>query len=208
MMLVRASIVVGMVMAAVFVASAGDREVHEARKPLALLPLRIGDWSGRDASPFDDDVISALGVDEYINREYVAGRTAPLALYVGYYASQRQGDTIHSPQNCLPGAGWQPVERETIHVASGARSADINRYVVQKGGDRAVVLYWYQGRGRVTASDYSNKLWLMVDAARVHRTDGGLVRVIAPAVGDPSRPGVDAVAFATRLLSLLSEYLP
>jgi EpsI family protein len=208
MMLVRTSIVVGMLTAAVFVASAGDREMREPRTPLALLPLRIGDWSGREAPRFDDDVIAALGVDEYINREYIARRDAPLALYIAYYASQQQGDTIHSPQNCLPGSGWQPVERGTTHVGSGARSADINRYVVQKGGDRAVVLYWYQGRGHVTASDYSNKFWLMLDAARVHRTDGGLVRVIAPVVSDASRATADAVAFATSLLPILTEYLP
>src|SRR6185295_11449909 len=159
----------------------------------ALIPLQIGDWSGRDARPFDDDVIGALGVDEYINREYVARNAAPLALYIGYYASQRHGDTIHSPQNCLPGGGWQPIESGIVRVPSGSGTVDINRYVVQKGGESVVVLYWYQGRGRVTASDYANKLWLMLDAARVHRTDGGLIRVMTPVETDRSRTTADAV---------------
>jgi EpsI family protein len=208
MMLARAAVVAAMVISANFYVASADREVHEPRKQLALVPLQIGDWRGRDARPFDDDVIGALGVDEYINREYIARHAAPLALYIGYYASQRQGDTIHSPQNCLPGGGWQPTESGTVRVPSGGGNVDINRYVVQKGGDSVVVLYWYQGRGRVTASDYVNKLWLMLDAARVHRTDGGLVRVMTPVVTDRSRTTADAVAFTAMLVPTLSEYLP
>lgn len=208
MILARAVFVAGVLIGATFYASSADREVHQPHKQLALIPLRIGDWSGRDAQPFDDEVIAALGVDEYINREYVARYAAPLVLYIGYYASQREGDSIHSPQNCLPGGGWQPVESGTAGVPSGGRRIDINHYVVQKGGDSAVVLYWYQGRGRVTASDYANKLWLMLDAARVHRTDGGLVRVMAPVVTDRSRTTADALVFASMLLSKLPEFLP
>jgi EpsI family protein len=132
----------------------------------------------------------------------------PLALYIGYYASQRQGDTMHSPQNCLPGAGWQPIDSGIVRVRSGARDVDVNRYVVQKGGDRQVVLYWYQGRGRVTANEYANKMWLMLDAARVHRTDGGLARLITPVVTDPTEATAHAAAFAATLLPVLSEYLP
>ena len=208
MMLVRAALIVGILIGARLYSTSADGEAPDPHTPLARLPLRIGAWSGRDAGPFDDDIISALGVDEYINRQYVASRGVPLALYIGYYASQRQGDTMHSPQNCLPGSGWQPIESGIVRVRFGARDVDVNRYVVQKGGDRQVVLYWYQGRGRVTANEYANKMWLMLDAARVHRSDGGLARLITPVVTDTSEATAHAAAFAATLLPVLSEYLP
>jgi EpsI family protein len=207
-MFARAAIVVTLIVAAQFYVASADRESPAPRKQLALLPLRLATWDGRDARPFDDDVITALGVDEYINRQYVGSSGIPIALYVGYYASQRQGDTMHSPQNCLPGAGWQPIESGRLPVRLAAQDVELNRYVVQKGTDRQVVLYWYQGRHRVTANEYANKLWLMLDAARVHRTDGGLVRVIAPVITNASRADTDAAAFATTILPLLTEHLP
>jgi EpsI family protein len=180
------------------------------RAQLALLPLHLGSWTGRDASPFADDVVNVLGVDDYVNRVYVAPAAAPVGLYVGYYATQRQGDTIHSPQNCLPGAGWQPVTSSRIELRAGAAggTVQVNRVVIQKALDRQVVLYWYAGRGRTIASDYANKWWLTLDAARLHRTDGGLVRIIAPIVDDSSPSASDAAAFATLLLSVLPRYLP
>ena len=109
-----------------------------------------------------------------------------MALYVGYYASQRQGDTIHSPQNCLPGAGWRPVMAERSTIDLGGRTIPVNRFIIQKGMDRQAVLYWYQGRSRVVASELANKAWLMLDAARLRRTDGGLVRLITPVSSNPA----------------------
>jgi EpsI family protein len=129
-------------------------------------------------------------------------------LYVGYYNSQRQGDTIHSPQNCLPGAGWQPVSAERTRIAGVGGSIPVNRYVIQKGLDRQVVLYWYQGRGRVIANEYLNKAMLMVDAARLNRTNGGLVRLIAPVVTTTEAASNELSAFAAALLPRLSEHLP
>jgi EpsI family protein len=129
-------------------------------------------------------------------------------VYVGYYASQRQGDTMHSPQNCLPGAGWRPIESSYLDLPIEGGARRINRYVIQKGLDRQVVLYWYQGRGRVVANEYVNKLFLMWDAARLNRTDGGLVRIIAPAVAGVAEASSTATRFATALMPSLMERLP
>src|SRR3954452_17801579 len=182
----RAAVVVALLVAvrfySVHIVSA---EAVVPREPLAALPLALGEWTGHEAPPLADDVLTQLGVDDYVNREYMKGATIPVGLYVGYSASQRQGDTIHSPQNCLPGAGWQPVDAHA-RVLTNERGGDVavNQVVVQKGLDRQVVLYWFQGRARVVASEYANKWLLMIDAARLHRTDGGLVRIIAPVVTD------------------------
>jgi len=183
------------------------REVPVTRAALTTLPLDIDGWQGRDAAPFADDIVATLGVDDYVNRQYIRNGM-PIAVYVGYYASQRSGDTIHSPQNCLPGAGWLPVSSGVHRIARGDSTVTVNRYEIAKGINRQVVLYWYQGRGRVVAGEYANKAWLMLDAARYGRSSGGLVRLIGPVVTTPDAALAELSSFAERLLPVLPEYLP
>jgi EpsI family protein len=182
-------------------------ETPVERQSLAALPYEIDGWRGIDGQPLASDVVSVLGVDDYVHRTYVSASGVPVNLYAGYYHSQRQGDTIHSPQNCLPGAGWQPVSSATIALRSPRGDVRVNQYVIQKALDQQVVLYWYQGRGRVVANEYKNKALLMWDAATLHRTNGGLVRVIVPiAHGIDARQ--EASAFAAALLTHLERLMP
>ena len=205
-MLVR-SVVLVMLIAATAVLAARPEETHVTRKALAALPSTLEEWRGHDTDGFADDVVSQLGVDEYINRIYVAS-AAPVGLYVGYYASQRQGDSIHSPQNCLPGAGWRPIEAGYQQLLTASGTSRVNRYVIQKGIDRQVVLYWYQGRGRVVANEYANKFLLMWDAARLNRSNGALVRIIAPVANTVADATATASRFSAALLPLLTEHIP
>jgi len=208
-MAARALILVAMMAAAgIYAASASGDEVTVTRTPLSDLPATIETWQGSDAKPFDDDVVAKLGVDDYINRHYVRDGQASVALYVGYYASQRQGDTIHSPQNCLPGAGWRPVSSERVTIDAAGTPIEVNRYLIQKGGERQAVLYWYQGRGRVVANEYANKLWLMLDAARLRRTNGALVRLITPVLSTPDAAFDELSAFTGAVFPHLSAHLP
>lgn len=201
-MMRRALVLIVLIACAGAVALRGaGRERPVSRHSLATFPRIVDEWRSAGDVPLEEDVLGALGVDDYVSRTYVNAQGHPANLYIGYYASQRQGDTIHSPQNCLPGAGWQPVEsgRTTLEVAGTV--LPVNRYVIEKGLDRQVVFYWYQGRGRVVASEYANKLWLMLDAARLGRTNGSLVRVISP-------DAQAAAGFARAVYPRLSEYLP
>jgi EpsI family protein len=186
---------------------AAVREAPASRTELGYLPLEIGEWRGRDAAPFADDIVATLGVDDYINRQY-SRRGLPIAAYVGYYQNQRSGDTIHSPQNCLPGAGWLPVSSGTQRIGTGADAVTVTRYEIAKGINRQMVLYWYQGRGRVVAGEYANKAWLMFDVARSGRSSGGLVRLIAPVTTTPEDALAELTAFADDLRPHLQEYLP
>lgn len=179
-----------------------------AREPLAMLPMTLDGWEGHEAPPLPDDVIAQLGVDDYVNRRYVASGALPVSVYVGYYASQTQGDTVHSPRNCLPGAGWQPVSADRAQIVAGGAQVPVNRFVIQKGTDRQAVFYWYQGRGRFVASDFANKGWLMLDAARLGRTDGGLVRLITPMDGAPQSAFSRLAAFAATLIPHLTAGVP
>jgi EpsI family protein len=207
-MVTRALVAAGIIVAAgIYASGASAPERVPARDALATTPVTLARWEGRDVA-LDDDVIAQLGVDDYINRRYIATDAPPVALYVGYYASQRQGDTVHSPQNCLPGAGWQPVTAERTTLDVGRQTIPVNRFIIQKGIDRQAVFYWYQGRSRVLASELANKAWLMLDAARLRRTDGGLVRVITPVASTPDAAFAALSTFSTALFPYLSSRLP
>jgi len=207
-MVTRALVAAGIIVAAgIYASGASAPERLPARDSLATTPVTLARWEGRDVA-LDDDVIAQLGVDDYINRRYVAADAPPVALYVGYYASQRQGDTIHSPQNCLPGAGWRPLTADRTTLDVGGRAIPVNRFIIQKGIDRQAVFYWYQGRSRVLASELANKAWLMLDAARLRRTDGGLVRVITPVASTPDAAFAALSTFSTALFPYLVSRLP
>jgi EpsI family protein len=115
---------------------------------------------------------------------------------------------IHSPQNCLPGAGWIPVESGLANLRVGEATISVNQFVIQNGLDRQAVFYWYQGRGRVVANEYKNKALLMLDAARLHRTNGGLVRVIAPITSTAEAAKTELSAFTRLLFPYLDPHLP
>jgi EpsI family protein len=134
-------------------------------------------------------------------------------LYIAYFPSQRTGDTIHSPKNCLPGAGWAPLESSHIHLQhpAGGSPLEVNRYILGMGDQRMLVYYWYQSHGRAVASEYSAKFYLVADAMRLNRTDGALVRILTPistgkeTVEDAERR---AFGFAYSVVPLLDDYIP
>ena len=202
--------------AAVAVARADRYEEQPLRTSFALFPMQIGEWSGTHQPPFTARVLEVLGLDDYLTRAYFGSDRKGVGLYIGYWKSQRQGDTIHSPLNCLPGAGWEPVAQSMMEVpdsrTSGAPPIVVNRYVVQKGLDRQLILYWYQSHGRIVASEYWSKFYLVADAVRLNRTDGAIVRVIAPIAGSGADAEKNAEALALRfikdLLPQLGTFLP
>jgi EpsI family protein len=192
-------------------------EAVPPRESLAGFPMTLDAWQGQPLPDFEKKILDVLGVDEYVNRMYAAPGEQPVALYVGYYQSQRQGDTMHSPLNCLPGAGWLPVRQGRRHIpvvdAQGNRQdIEVNDFTIEKGLDRQVVLYWYQSHGRVVASEYWGKIYTVADAVRLNRSDGALVRLVAPVRG--SGPEAEraaqqaAVDFASVLFTRLGRYLP
>ncbi len=145
-------------------------------RTISGLPLAIQQWSGEPDVLFDADVERLLRADSYVNRIYRRGDTS-LSLYVGYYRSQTQGASIHSPLNCLPGAGWQPTARRQIPIGPGGTG---NLVTVEKGDERQIVLYWYRTQKRIIASEYSSKAYLVLDSIMSGRSDAALVRIMAP----------------------------
>ncbi len=169
------------------------------RQPLHELPYKLGGWTGIE-QPLDKQVVQAVGVSDYANRVYFQPADAPLSLYVGYYATQRTGDTMHSPKNCLPGSGWDPIRSGYASIPVQSRQAlVVNEYVIQRDQEKQLVFYWYQGRGRVIASEYSGKFWMIADAISRNRTDGSLVRLVT-SMGDGELPARSRLVSFTQLL--------
>jgi EpsI family protein len=191
-------------------------EPAPVRSTFGRFPTEIQRWIGQPLPPMDPKILAVLGADDYLNRVYYSPDRAAVGLYVGFYNSQRQGDSIHSPMNCLPGAGWEPLSKSSLRIPVTVRERpteiDANRYVIQKGLDRQLVLYWYQSHGRTVASEYWSKFFLIRDAVRLNRTDAALVRVIAPispnAEDSEMRAERQASDFVKAMFPLLPEYLP
>ncbi len=120
------------------------------------------------------------GMSDYVARVYVRDSVPAFTILVSYYERQTQGQTIHSPRNCLPGAGWEVMTAGTRPVTVNGAVVTLNRYVIKNQASTAVVYYWYQGRGRVVANEYAVKWNLLRDAALSGHTEEALVRVVVP----------------------------
>ena len=164
------------------------------RDPFALFPLSIDGWEGSTAL-LAPNVEETLGADDYVSAFFRApGEAEGVDLFVSYYASQTRGEAIHSPAVCLPGAGWEVAAIRPVEVTlPGTRfgTFTLNRALIQKGLERQLVYYWFEGRGRRITNDFAAKFHTVADGLTIGRTDGGLVRVITP-IGADGEAAADA----------------
>jgi EpsI family protein len=189
---------------------AGSERVPAA-PDLLQFPSRFGDFRELYNQTIEPDVLAQLGADRTLNRTYTARvNDVPVSLFVAWFRTQRGGTSQpHSPKVCLPGAGWIPQETGEIELATAAGAIRVNRYVVAKGGARAVVLYWYQTPRRVIAGEWAAKFWLAADALRDRRTDTALVRILAWEGAGSDDPSDRAVtAFAREAYPIIWRHLP
>jgi EpsI family protein len=145
------------------------------------LPLTLGAWQGRRAVDYAPSVVAVLGVDDYVHRAYFADGGRQANVYVGYYRSQEQGASIHSPLNCMPGAGWETERVERVPFEHGTA----RKVLIRQGTQRLLVAYWYQTASRIEGNEYLGRFYTVLDAMRHGRNDGALVRVIVPVSSDP-----------------------
>jgi EpsI family protein len=194
-----------------YVRGRGHDDPAPPHEDVTNFPRELGEWQGGPDLPFTADTLQVLGPGDFMERTYEAPEKPGVDLFLAYFPSQRTGDTIHSPRHCLPGAGWEFTENSLLQLKDSAGPPlTVNYYVIAKGEDRQVVLYWYQAHGRVVSSEYSAKFYQVWDAMRLNRTDGSLVRVITPvARGESLESARDrAAGFAEQLLPLLGSYIP
>jgi EpsI family protein len=181
------------------------------RRSFVDFPLRIDKWTGKELQ-LETKVLQVLKVDDYMTRQYWSDQESSIGFYVGYYKSMRQGATYHSPKNCLPGSGWYFVKTGKIRLDISDRHRkvmEVNKFIIQKGVDKQLVLYWYQDRGRIITSEYWAKIYMVLDAIFKNRTDGAFVRVTVPFTGDDEEMAIKrGKSFVEKTFPLLEEYLP
>lgn len=183
----------------------------DLRTPLSsAVPVKLVGFEGRDLE-LGERQAAVAGVSDYLLRTYGRDEAGSewFSIYVGYYASQTHGKTIHSPKNCLPGSGWDALASSsaTIEIAGG-RSEIVNRYLIQNEGQRALVLYWYQGRGRVAHDEYAVKWDLLRDAALYRRSEEALVRIVVPVAASEEEAFARARDVAAQLIPSVQRALP
>jgi len=176
-------------------------EYQPTPPPLSSLPTQLEAWKMVGEYPIEKEVQDVLRASDTMNRIYQDGQSlSSVSFFIAFFKSQRSGVAPHSPKNCLPGNGWVPERSEIVRypVPGSAEGIEVNQYIVQKGDSKNVVVYWYQSHGRVVASEYKAKFFVMADAIAKNRTDTALVKVIAP-VSNDDVPG--AIAMAQRFVA-------
>ena len=185
-------------------------EAHVERKELKDFPQSIGAWqkTGNDQI-LDEATLKVLRASDYLLRDFRKTDGQVANLYVGYYATQRTGATYHSPLNCLPGSGWilSAPGKATIALPDGSSFA-ANKYVIQNGDYKSLMIYWYQGRGRNVASEYWGKIYTVFDSVRLRRSDGAMVRVTVPIGRSEAVAEQTAIEFASTASNVLPEFVP
>jgi EpsI family protein len=195
---------------ALFLQAHNRQEVLPARLPLQSFPTQIASMTGVDIS-IDKDQLEVLGKGEFLHRVYDDRQQPFIDLFIAFYPSQRTGETPHSPQNCLPGSGWAPVENTRISLQMpGHAPFPVNRYVIAKGDSRELVLYWFWAHNRGVASEYWNKFYLVSDSIKMNRSDGSLIRITSPVLaGETIQAAQERITpFVSSVLPLLNEYIP
>jgi hypothetical protein len=169
----------------------GNTDLIPVSEPLSQVPGSIAGRIGRDM-PIDQETLDVLGAGDFLSRVYTQdGGSEPIGLFIGYFPTQRTGTTIHSPKNCLPGAGWVFESSQYVDLTdANGKPHRVGEYII--------------------ANEYLAKIYLVTDAIRLNRTDGALVRVIAPI---SSREGISvararAEAFTAQLAPMLPRFIP
>ena len=184
------------------------KEVIPQIAPWNEFPSRIGNWQALNDMAMDDAAIAELQPDDYLNRNYASRSGRVLNLFIGYFGSRRDGRAPHSPEWCLPGAGWKSLSTRVVQIDVAGGPIPANEYVVEKSGERYVVVYWYHQGQKAIASEWGAQLYAIPDMVLHGRTDTSLVRIITPSPGDDVADAREAgFAFAREAYPLIREHI-
>jgi EpsI family protein len=188
-------------------------EVFPARQLLVSFPSTLGNWQGTNI-PIPKDELEILGHGDFVMRDYennTIDDSPGINLFIAYFPSRRTGDTPHSPKHCLPGNGWAPVESGRIRVSSpGHAPFSANRYIIANGEDRQLVIYWFWAHDRAVASEFWDRIYLVKDSIRLHRSDGSLFRLMTPLQRGETEDAAQQrlLSFAGNIVPLINQYVP
>jgi EpsI family protein len=180
--------------------------------PLVAFPGSIHGWEMYKDVKIEQETLDVLKADDTLNRIYIdPQRTSQVYLFVAFFKTQRYGQAPHSPKNCLPGSGFEPIESGPISIAVPGRDKpiEVNRYLTARGEEKSVTLYWYQSHNRIIAGEFAAKFWLIADSIRYHRSDSSLVKVVVPVRDNDAATATRiATEFVQTIFAPISRQLP
>lgn len=177
-------------------------------KSLENFPKHIGSWSGK-IHRFSQAVYDMLGVDDSILINYKNDNEDEISMYVGYYESQKQGEIIHSPKNCMLGSGWQPIDISEIDISLDSRKIPVTKLILEKKSQKMVVLYWYQSGSRAIANEYIQRIYFIYDSIRYNRTNAAFIRFTSPVLNNDYENTVQVLErFIKKTIPILDDFLP
>jgi EpsI family protein len=185
-------------------------EANVNRKQLKDFPDQLGEWQkNKPDQTIDEPTMKVLRANDYLLRDYQRPDGQAANFYVGYYATQRDGASYHSPLNCLPGSGWTLSDPDTVTISlADGTSFVANKYVIQNGEYKSLMIYWYQGRGRAVASEYWGKVYTVIDSVLRRRSDGALVRVTVPLRDSEPAALQSAKDLSAKAAAAIKEFVP
>ena len=185
-------------------------EAVPIRKSLDSFPTSLGDWQAREGVLLELDTLNVLKAKDYLMRRDQDPAGKSIWLFIAYWDSQRKGAQPHSPRNCLPGDGWEPLEatKMTIPLPQPLAPITVNRFLIQKDREQQIVFYWYQSQGKAIAGELAARMEMMKNSVVRHRTDGALVRVSSPVYGNVQQTSDRLVQYIQAMYPVLGEYLP
>lgn len=188
----------------------GESRPVPLARPLDDFPAKVGDWQGGPNQPLPASVLEVLGVDGYVSRDYILPDKGRVNFYASFFTSTQGTKSYHSPRNCMPGSGWNVDTLKKVPLSmAGLKPLTVSRMIMEKGSDHLVALYWYQGRGRVMATEYTERIYRVLDSLLHQRTDGAFIRIIADAprgrIPDAEKLVTD---FARTVIPELNRFLP
>lgn len=194
----------------IFLHSRSHGKMRPPHQSLDQFPTTIGDWKAGEGEIFGNEVLGVLQMTDYLMRRYTDANGRNLWLYIGYWASQGGGAVPHSPKNCLPGSGWEPIDSQRVQITvdDPPRQIEINRYVVEKDGARQLAIYWYNLQGQVVSNDFLSRVVTVKNAILRNRTDGALVRLTSPLYGSAEETFAYQVKYIQAMYPILEEFLP
>lgn len=208
----RALVLLLLLQASAYYAVAFREELVRPAAPLSAFPPILNQWRLVQDAPVEKEVQDILKADDLLSRRYVNPAALTDAyLFIAYFKTQRYGQAPHSPKNCLPGSGFEPIDdsRIPIQVPGRADPIVVNKFVTARGDEKSVTLYWYQSRDRVIASEYWAKFWLVADAIRYRRSDTALVKIVVPVSNNRVDIAAQSgIAFAQAMFPSLLTQLP
>jgi EpsI family protein len=200
-----------MVLAMIFPKYISHGEETKLIKPFSYFPKEIGQWNGLEGH-FDQDVYDELGVDDSYLANYYNPNGNYVQVYIGYYESQKEGEQIHSPKNCMPGGGWnitQTAIEEITIKGNNPNNVKVIKLLLEKGIEKQLVLYWYQSGGRFISSEYWQRIYMVIDSITKNRTDGSFIRLITPISDNNEEVALESLKeFTALLIPILKEYIP